>query len=220
MDLVLVVSRDLFSSAGDEALAAGGEQMVLAAELLLLVVVWWWCVYNLGVRLLLLLLSTTGSAACATLVSWLATALHKSARTFFTLLLLRSRITSLLALCRSRAHWDCLGLSLGDLHSLGGAPVALPHSAQASSSSPTPVAAAAALLAGSLRWPWAEGPALPPFGADNREPGATNETHRATSSSSQVDLSPENAMREHEEKKPLNSVRESTSAVASSGEDS
>ena len=137
----------------------------------------------------------------------------------FTLLLLRSRITSLLALCRSRAHWDCLGLSLGDLHSLGGAPVALPHSAQASSSSPTPVAAAAA-LAGSLRWPWAEGRALPPFGADNREPGATNETHRATSSSSQVDLSPENAMREHEEKKPLNSVRESTSAVASSGEDS
>ena len=43
-----------------------------------------WCVYNLGVRLLLLLLSTTGSAACATLVSWLATVLHKSARTFFT----------------------------------------------------------------------------------------------------------------------------------------
>ena len=169
--------------------------------------------YNLGVRLLLLLLSTTGSAACATLVSWLATALHKSARTFFTLL--RSGITSLLARCRSRAHWDCLKLSLGDLHSLGGAPVALPHSAQASSSSPTPVAAAAA-LAGSLGWPWAEGPALPPFGADNREPGATNETHRATSSSSQVDLSPENAMREHEEKKPLNSVRESTSAVASS----
>ena len=36
------MSRDLFSSAGDEALAgAGGEQMVLAAELLLLVVVWW-----------------------------------------------------------------------------------------------------------------------------------------------------------------------------------
>ena len=79
---MLVVSRDLFDSAGDEALAAVGEQMVVAAELLLLVVVWW-CVYNLGVRLLLLLLlSTTGSAACATLVSWLATALHKSARTF------------------------------------------------------------------------------------------------------------------------------------------
>ena len=62
------------------------------------------------------------------------------------------------------------------------------HSAQGSSSSPTPVAAAAA-LAGSLRWPWAEGRALPPFGADNREPGATNETWPATSSSSQVDLS-------------------------------
>ena len=57
---MLVVSRDLFDSAGDEALAAVGEQMVVAAELLLLVVVWW-CVYNLGVRLLLLLLSTTGS---------------------------------------------------------------------------------------------------------------------------------------------------------------
>ena len=106
----VVVSRDLFSSAGDEALAGGGEQMVVAAELLLLVVVVWCggAVYNLGVRFLLLLLSTTGSAACATLVSWLATALHKSARTFFTLLLLRSGITSLLARCRSRAHWDCL----------------------------------------------------------------------------------------------------------------
>ena len=142
--------------------------------------------------------------------------LSTKAREHFSLL--RSRITSLLALCRSRAHWDCLGLSLGDLHSLARSQ-ALPHSAQASSSSPTPVAAAAA-LAGSLGWPWAEGPALPPFGADNREPGATNETHRATSSSSQVDLSPENAMREHEEKKPLNSVRESTSAVASNREDS
>ena len=38
------MSRDLFDSAGDEALAAVGEQMVVAAELLLLVVVWWWCV--------------------------------------------------------------------------------------------------------------------------------------------------------------------------------
>ena len=179
------MSRDLFDSAGDEALAAVGEQMVVAAELLLLVVVWW-CVYNLGVRLLLLLLSTTGSAACATLVSWLATALHKSARTFFTLLEAESRPSSPSA---GREPTGTVCDSLWAISTLWEArSQALPHSAQASSSSPTPVAAAAA-LAGSLRWPWAEGRALPPFGADNREPGATNETHRATSSSSQVDLS-------------------------------
>ena len=81
--------------------------MVLAAELLLLVVVWWWCVVCVQPRSTFTPpppLHNWLCAACATLVSWLATALHKSARTFFTLLLLRSGITSLLALCRSRAH--------------------------------------------------------------------------------------------------------------------
>ena len=78
---MLVVSRDLFDSAGDEALAAVGEQMVVAAELLLLVVVWW-CVQPRSTFPPPPPLHNWLCAACATLVSWLATALHKSARTF------------------------------------------------------------------------------------------------------------------------------------------
>ena len=100
------MSRDLFDSAGDEALAAVGEQMVVAAELLLLVVVcwWWWC----GVQ------PRSTFTPPPPLHNWLCClcnpgqlACHGSPQkreNIFTLLLLRSRITSLLALCRSRAH--------------------------------------------------------------------------------------------------------------------
>ena len=99
----------LFSSAGDEALPGGGEQMVLAAELLLLVVVvvCGVCttseyVYSSSSspQLALCCLCNPGQLAC-----------HgppQKRENIFTLLLLRSGITSLLALCRSRAHWDCL----------------------------------------------------------------------------------------------------------------